>query len=245
MNRRSGALTVDGRLRQTATVGLEIRLDRAEMIGVGRCATTDELAALDERGFVIVPALLADGDVYLLRTEFERLVAEDAQSRRHEPGTRRAKATSDNDVFAVCWRNRVVLDAAAHILGSTFEVGNVDLRDPSPGYGEQRLHPDHGVTPVAGVTATCFIDAFAADNGATRVLPGSHRSGAPWCSEVPIPGTEVPVPGEVVAVGAAGSLLLRDARLFHASGRNSTTGHRRSAFVFYQHDIADGVVGSA
>jgi len=139
----------------------------------------------------------------------------------------------------------VVLDAAAHILGSTFEVGNVDLRDPNPGVGEQRLHPDHGATPVPGVTATWFIDAFAANNGATRVLPGSHRSGAPSGSEVPIPGTEVPTPGEVVAVGAAGSLLLRDARLFHAAGRNSTTGHRRSAFVFYQHDIPDGVVGSA
>jgi len=98
----------------------------------------------------------------------------------------RAKATSENEVFAVCWRNRVVLDAAAHILGSTFEVGSVDLRDPSPGYGEQ-----------------------------------------------------------VVAVGAAGSLLLRDARLFHAAGRNSTTGHRRSAFIFVQPDIPDGVVGSA
>jgi hypothetical protein len=233
---------LSGRLR---AVGLEIRVDRAGEIGVGRRATTNELAALDERGFVIVPALLADEDVDRMRTEFERLVAEDAQSRLQERGTRRAKVTSDNDVFAVCWRNRVVLDAAAHLLGSTFEVGKVDLRDPNPGYGEQRLHPDHGESPVPGVTATWFIDAFATDNGATRILPGSHRSGAPFGSEVPIPGTELPTPGEVVAVGPAGSLLLRDARLFHAAGRNSTTGHRRSAFVFYQHDIPDDVVGSA
>jgi ectoine hydroxylase-related dioxygenase (phytanoyl-CoA dioxygenase family) len=40
-------------------------------------------------------------------------------------------------------------------------------------------------------------------------------------------------------------LLLRDARLFHAAGRNTTKGYRCSAFVFYQHDIPDGVVGSA
>jgi hypothetical protein len=226
-------------------VGLEIRYDRAEELGVGRHATPDELAALDERGFVIVPALLANEDLDLMRTEFERLVVEDPQSRRHERGTRRAKASSDNDVFVGCWRNRVVLDAAAHVLGSTFEVGYVDLRDPNPGHGEQRLHPDHGEMPVAGITATWFIDAFAAANGATRVLPGSHLSGAPFGSEIPIPDTEVPIPGEVVAVGAAGSLLLRDARLFHAAGRNTTKGHRRSAFVFYQHDIPDGVVGSA
>jgi ectoine hydroxylase-related dioxygenase (phytanoyl-CoA dioxygenase family) len=98
---------------------------------------------------------------------------------------------------------------------------------------------------VPGVTATWFIDAFATDNGATRILPGTHLSGSPWGSEVPIPGTEVPVPGEVVAVGPAGSLLLRDARFFHAAGRNSTARQCRSAFVFHQHEIPDGVTGSA
>jgi hypothetical protein len=46
-------------------VGLKIRLDRTQEIGVGRRATKDELAALDERGFVIVPALLADEEVDL------------------------------------------------------------------------------------------------------------------------------------------------------------------------------------
>jgi hypothetical protein len=102
-------------------VGLEIRLDRAEEMGVGRRAT-DELAALDERGFVIVPVLVSDEEVDPLRAEFERVV-EDAQSKRHEPGTRRAKAASDNGVFAVCWRHRVALDSAAHILGWTLEVG--------------------------------------------------------------------------------------------------------------------------
>lgn len=153
-------------------MGLKIRLDRTEEIGVGRRATTDELAELDEHGFVIVPALLADEEVDLLRTEFERLVAEDPQSKLHERGTRRAKVTSDNDVFAVCWRNRVVLDAAAHIHGSTFEIGNVDVRNPNPGVGEQRLHPDLGATPVPGVTASWS----STPSLPTTVQPGSCRA---------------------------------------------------------------------
>jgi len=225
-------------------VGIEIRRERTEAIGLGRPARAEELAALDEQGFVVVPGLLPEAQVARLDAEFERLVAADPQALRHELGTRRAKAAGDNDVFAVCWRHRVVLDAAAHVLGSTFEVGCVDLRDPRPGYGEQRLHPDHGPAPVPGITATWFLDAFTADNGATRIVPGSHRS-PPRAPEVPIPGTETPGPGEVVALGPAGSLLLRDARLFHAAGRNATTRPRRSAFVFYQHDIPDGVVGHA
>jgi ectoine hydroxylase-related dioxygenase (phytanoyl-CoA dioxygenase family) len=222
-------------------MGIEIRRERIGEIGLGRPATANELAALHEHGFVVVPALLSDAEVDSLNFEFERLVAEDPESIRHERGTRRAKGDNDNDVFAVCWRHRVVLDAALHTLGSTFEVGRVDLRDPSPGHGEQRHHPDHGPTPVPGITATWYLDAFTIDNGATRVLPGTHVSGVPWASEIPIPGTEAPIPGEAIAVGPAGSLLLRDARLFHAGGRNATSGARRSAFVFYQHDIPDGV----
>jgi hypothetical protein len=65
-------------------VGIEIRLERVEEIGLGRRATTDELAALDEHGFVVVHTLLSDGEVELLDTEFERLVADDPESRRHE-----------------------------------------------------------------------------------------------------------------------------------------------------------------
>jgi hypothetical protein len=217
-------------------VGIEISLDVTDEFALGRRASTGELAALDEHGFVVIPALLTEAEVEPLQAEFERLVSGDELSRLHELGTRRAKATNDNDVFAVCWRHRVVLDAAAHVLGPTFQVGHVDLRDPTPGHGEQRLHPDHGPTPVPGITATWFLDAFTADNGATRLLSGSHRS-PPSSSEVPIPGTDVPVADEVVAVGPPGSLLVRDARLFHAGGRNSTRAARRSALVFYQHDI--------
>jgi ectoine hydroxylase-related dioxygenase (phytanoyl-CoA dioxygenase family) len=228
----------------TATVGLDVATDELDAFASGRKATPEELAALDKQGFVVVPALLSEAVVAALDAEFERLVKADPQSSRHELGTRRAKAARDNEVFAVCWRHRLVLDAAAHVLGSPFQVGHVDLRDPDPGYGEQRLHPDHGPTPVPGITATWFLDAFTVENGATRILPGSHRS-LPANSDVTqdglhtIPGSEVPVSGEVLALGASGSLLLRDARLFHAAGRNTTKSFRRSAFVFYQHDIPE------
>lgn len=217
---------------------LDIDVSRFDDVAVGRGATIDELSALDDQGFVVVPALLPEEEVGLLRAEFERLVVEDPQSKIKERGTRRAKGTNDNEVLAVCWRHRVVLDCAAHILGATFQCSLVDLRDPNPGCGEQRLHPDHGPTPVPGITATWFLDSFTDANGATRLLPGSHRS-PPSSAEVPIPDTENPVAGEILALGPPGSLLVREARLFHAGGRNATTETRRSAFVFYQHELPD------
>jgi len=183
-----------------------------------RGASAEELAALEELGYVVVPALLSDEQVKRVSAEFERLAADDPPPGKHEPGTRRAVADNDNAVLAVCWRHRVVLDAAAHILGERFEVGRVDLRDPNPGQGHQRLHPDHGPTPVPGLTATWFLDAFTAGDGGTRLLAGSHRLGRPPAGA----GSDEPITAEVVAVGPAGSLLLRDARLYHGGGRNSS-----------------------
>jgi hypothetical protein len=49
----------------------------------------------------------------------------------------------------------------------------------------------------------------------------------------------IPAELEVVALGPSGSLLVRDARLFHAGGRNTTTACRRSALVFYAHDVPE------
>jgi len=217
---------------------MEVRADGFDAIGIGRHATAEELAELGREGFVVMPALLTAQEAERLVTEFERCVGADPDARQHELGNRRTQVNRSVDAFALCWRHQVALDAAASVLGPAFEVGHVDLRDPSPGFGVQRLHPDHGPTPVPGITATWFLDAFTDANGATRVLPGSHRA-PPVSEEVPIPGTETPVPGEVVTVGPAGSLLLRDARLFHAAGRNTTRGSRRAAFVFFQHDLGD------
>jgi Phytanoyl-CoA dioxygenase (PhyH) len=223
-------------------VGIEISIHGISELALGRGATRAELAALSDSGFVVVPALLPEPTVQTMNVEFERLIAQDPRSTLHELGTRRTNTTNNNDAFAVCWRHRVVLDAAAHVLGPTFQVGRIDLRDPNPQDGAQRLHPDHGPKPVPGITATWFLDAFTADNGATRLLPGSHRA-RPLRADVTdeglqtIPGSEVPVAGELLALGPSGSLLVRDARLFHGAGRNTTNGCRRSALVFYQHDI--------
>lgn len=207
-------------------MGLRVDASNVDAVAVGdRRLTAEKCNALDDVGWVVVPAVLATDEVGALRDEFERLIAADPKSRSNELGCRRTNAGRENEATAICWRHRVLLDAATHVLGPAFEVGGVDLRDPNPGAGYQQFHPDHGPEPVPGITATWFIDEFTADNGATRVIDGSHR-GAPGMTSV--------------AVGPAGSVLLRDARLQHAGEINRTTGHRRAALVFYQHDIPDG-----
>lgn len=208
------------------------RSDIAELALGDRGLWADEVFSLDE-GFVVIPSLLHVHEVKRRLEEFERLVAREQAQGANEPGTRRAVAAATDGVFEICWRHRVVLEAAAHILGETIQIGgNVVLRDAKPGGGEQQLHPDYGPTPTIGLNATWFLDEFTAENGATRLLPGTHRS------TVPPPGaySRELVPGEVVAVGPPGSVLLRHTYLFHGGGRNATTAPRRAAWALVRHE---------
>jgi len=83
-----------------------------------------------------------------------------------------------------------------------------------------------------------FVDAFAAENGATIVAPGSHRD-EQRPSDADLERTAVQLSG------AAGTALVFDSRLWHRGGTNSTSEPRRAlnmqytrAFIRQQVDYA-------
>ncbi len=96
-----------------------------------------------------------------------------------------------------------------------------------------RLHPGETVQPwhtddmfylvprprdLLGVSVIWAIEAFTEENGATEVIPGSHR----WGHEHPDERTFTGVP----AVMPAGSALVFDAALWHRGGANRSSGTR-------------------
>jgi ectoine hydroxylase-related dioxygenase (phytanoyl-CoA dioxygenase family) len=94
-----------------------------------------------------------------------------------------------------------------------------------PGEAAQSWHTDDAfylaprphARPLA-ITVVWAIEDFTADNGATELIPGSHR----W-------GTEHPDTESFAAVAAvmpAGSALVFDAALFHRGGANRTSRTR-------------------
>ena len=71
-----------------------------------------------------------------------------------------------------------------------------------------------------------MVDDFRKDNGATRFVPGSHRSPA-------IPGDVMKGPtadpeGQVLACGAAGSVVVYNGSVWHGHTANSSDQPRRS-----------------
>ena len=89
------------------------------------------------------------------------------------------------------------------------------------------------------VTAIVFLDDTTAENGAVRVLPGSHRLG-PAARDPNDPSryladpTRLDARREMVVEVSAGSMLLFGALLLHRSSPNATSAHRRALLPSYQ-----------
>ena len=137
-------------------------------------------------------------------------------------------------LLALC--DRVLLPSCAR-----YHLNLGHLLQRGPGSEEQWLHRDeavwsdvprpHGELQLASVIA--FVD-FTRENGATRVVPGSHR----WPDRELSPAEQLhqPPPGPdqiAYAEMPAGSAVVYSGATIHAGGANVTDVQRRGAHLSY------------
>ena len=199
--------------------------------------------ALEADGAVIVEGLL-DADVLArFNAELDPLldVAPVAKDRDFlNPAVQWFFGAQTRDVTGVAGKSRVfateilthpmyraVCDAILLPSCATYQLNIAHVLDRGPGSEQQLVHRDELVWvhlpqphPEVQVASVIALVDFTADNGATRVVPGSHR----W------PADRVPTPDELVpAAMKAGSAVLYLGSTFHAGGANVTTDVRRRA----------------
>lgn len=111
------------------------------------------------------------------------------------------------------------------VLGPDFQISGVAAMRPGPGDRPQRMHQDDGHYPIPRphppllVNTLIALDPFTVENGATEIVPGSHRLADPVDPDVPTTSVEMP----------AGALALWEGAIWHRGGGNSTDdGYRRS-----------------
>lgn len=103
---------------------------------------------------------------------------------------------------------------------------NCIINPPQEGYNQGAWHRDlpyqHFVSsrPLA-VNALFCLDDFTFENGATFVLPASHR-------DEPLPSQSYIQSNAVQVAAKAGSFIVLDCMIFHAGGMNTTQNARRA-----------------
>ena len=206
-------------------------------MGVSDCTLTEtEKDALDRDGFVPLPGILTPEQAEKMGERLDELVAQ-GESVRHQEGVDTLDDVIHKDpMFEVCFTHPRVLAAVSHVLGSEFKLHSVNSRIALPGYGLQELHADWGKAVEPSDHYICnsiwaLVD-FTEHNGATRVVPGSHRSG-----KVPsdvMANRLDPRPDEVKLVAPVGTVIVFNSHLWHGGTHNASRVLRRalhSAFV--------------
>ena len=145
------------------------------------------------------------------------------------PDWRHSLLDLDPAVQATC-RLPALLAAVGALIGERFFLAQVEGREPLPGGGHQGLHRDFSAErPGDTVNALVFLDDYGPGNGATRLVPGSHRPDTD--AAPPDPADESRA---LQLEGRAGDILVFDADLLHAARRNIDGARRRSLLAGYR-----------
>ena len=150
--------------------------------------------------------------------------------------------------FATLWDDRRLVEPAQDAVGVAAVAPftcKLNLKRPREG-SEFPWHQDYPYWYVRTsdgahqiVTAMLFLDEATAENGALRVLPGSHRAGPAPRDRTEETGfladpTRIDAAQEALVPAAAGSILFFPSLLLHRSSPNTSAHQRRALLLSFQ-----------
>jgi len=196
---------------------------------------------LEEEGFVVFENFMEPSSLRSVQERVEQLFeleGENAGSEfRQEPFARRlAKTLDKGEIFREVFASAPVLEAVACVLGPRFKLSSLNARSANPYSPEaQPLHCDAGSLPDQHGYCVCntiwLLDDFTPDNGATRIVPGSHKWGV--LPQKALEDASAPHPDEVLVLGPAGSVVVMNTHAWHGGTANRTGKPRRALHSFY------------
>jgi ectoine hydroxylase-related dioxygenase (phytanoyl-CoA dioxygenase family) len=210
--------------------------------------TPSEKNFLEENGYLNLGELLSVAEVErinakiasLMNAEGDKAGSEllDSPYIRHpkEAGADRlADLVNKGNVFDIFYTQPRVLAAIAHVLGRDIKLSSLNYRAAKPGMGLQKLHVDWHEAVAPGEYKVCnsiwLLDDFTRENGATRIVPGTQRSGLMPQNVLQDP--ELPHPDEVIIEAPAGSVFIFNSHAWHGGTTNRTQQTRRSIHSYF------------
>ncbi len=199
----------------------------------GATAPVDRVvSSLEDQGYALVPDAVDPGQVALARSQLQ------ASLDHTPPGRDDFEGRHTRRVYALFAKTRSLDALAIHplVLAVLDRVlGQYQLSAPAgiaigPGEHAQVLHPDDAIYPVPRPHGELVVNIlwplvdFTEANGATRIVPGSHR----WVDERPGPHT----PTVSIEMGV-GSALVYLGSVWHGGGANRTQRARLGVVLHY------------
>jgi hypothetical protein len=203
--------------------------------------TEDEKRRLDTDGYLVLEGLMDPALLEQVRGQVEQLFELEGDRAgaefKQEPHSRRlANLVDKGEIFEGIIETPRVLECMEHVLGLRFKLSSLNIRSADPDNGwSQPLHADSGAVADAQGYWVCnsvwMLDDFTGQNGATRLVPGSHRWGV--TPQEVVSDLYAPHPREILLTGRAGTVVVMNAHMWHGGTANRTPAHRRAMHVYY------------
>ena len=224
-------------------------MDALNQLNVHRdTLTPSEKNLLDENGYLNLGQLLSPIDVQKINARISSLMEMEGDNAgselldspyiRHpkEAGADRlADLVNKGEVFDIFYTHPRVLAAIAHVLGMDIKLSSLNYRAAKPGMGLQKLHADWHEAVGPGEYKVCnsiwLLDDFTKENGATLIVPGTHRSGV--LPQEALKDPELPHPDELIIEAPAGSVFIFNSHAWHGGTTNHTQRYRRSIHSYF------------
>lgn len=187
---------------------------------------------LEEDGYAVVEGVLDRAETATIAGEMRRVLASVPFGRNDFEGfgTKRVYALfGKTRAWDAPATSPLVLGVLDRVLGPSYQLSAPTGIEIGPGERAQVLHRDDSIYPIPEphpevvVNTMWALDDFTEENGATRLVPGSHRGIGP-----PAPGTPT-----IAATMTAGSVMFYVGSVWHGGGANRTDRPRLGVILEY------------
>ncbi|MBG48275.1 MAG: phytanoyl-CoA dioxygenase [Pseudozobellia sp.] len=206
----------------------KVFLEENGYLNLGQLLTTDEVAALNSRIKELMDAEGENAGSELAESKYIRHPKE-------EGADRLADLVNKGALFDIFYSHEKVLAAISVVLGDDFKLSSLNYRAAKPGKGLQKLHVDYKNAVAEQGYKVCnsiwLLDDFTNDNGATRIVPGTHKS-----SRLPdevLNDPLLPHEKQILINAPAGSVVIFNSHVWHGGTTNNTSKTRRSIHSYF------------
>jgi hypothetical protein len=216
----------------------------------------EEKKKLDRQGFYLVkPNQLFEKwmkkDVHQIRLVIDELIKKEGMSagsegkeeftinknKKIENGASRLGNLLNKDlIFAKIATLPILINAAHHVISSEIKLSSILFREPEKNGNAQEIHIDwharrNNKDKYDSLVSFFYIDDSTKRNGATIIIPGSHKKFGYPCEHV---NPHKKHPDELVVEAPAGSLLILNANTWHKGGNNYSGEKRGMIAIEYR-----------